>query len=137
MVPGELHLVAARLQLGQVDLGIAADAQHVGGVELHFGAGIRPGRDLIAGEQRSVDHARHPIAGIAAVHRNFAIHQADASHPALEIVRILRPGRRYNPADNSAAPVKAKNRMRFMAEPPNYACHFARLRPNQKPCFFS
>jgi hypothetical protein len=57
-----------------VDLGVAADAQHVGGVELHFRAGIRPGGNLIGGEQRSVDYPRYPISGIAPADRYFAIH---------------------------------------------------------------
>src|ERR1039458_4717037 len=73
-----------------MDLGIAADAQHVRGVELHFRAGIRPRGNLVRAEQWSVDHACYPICGIAAADRNFAIHQGDASHPALEVVRILR-----------------------------------------------
>jgi len=49
-------------------------AQGIGGIELHFGARIGSRRHLVAGKQRRVDHARHPISGIAPAHRNVAVH---------------------------------------------------------------
>jgi hypothetical protein len=79
-----------------VDLGVAADTQHVGGVELHFRAGAGPRRNLVGGQERSVNDTRHPIAGIAAADRNFTTHNGDASYPALEVVRILCADGREN-----------------------------------------
>jgi hypothetical protein len=45
---------------------------------------------VVVSEERSVDHSRHPIAGIAAAYGNVAIDQADTSDATLQIVGILR-----------------------------------------------
>src|ERR1017187_329162 len=91
---GDFQMINTRLQLGQPHFGVAADAQHIGRIELHFRAGIGAGRDPIAGQQRSVDHARHPLCGIASPHRDIPIDQTYASYAAFQIVGILGTRRR-------------------------------------------
>ena len=79
---GDLQKILPLFKLGEADLAVRRDADAVVIVELNFGAGGGPGGDPVLGEQRSVDGPGNPVARVAALHGDVAIHQAQTRHAA-------------------------------------------------------
>ncbi len=87
--PRDLDHVPLPFEFRQANFGIAGHAQQVRRVELQFRAGAGSGENTVGNHERSVDRGRHQIAGVAALDRYFAVHQADARDAAAGSVFIL------------------------------------------------
>jgi hypothetical protein len=65
-------------QAGDIRLRTPAQAQNVREIELQLGAGIVTRRNLVAGDDRSVESGRGHVSRVAALRRNVSMDQADA-----------------------------------------------------------
>src|SRR5579872_1718807 len=83
-----LHLHAITGKVGDFGVGVIRQAQDIGVIELHLSPRSRPGGHLVAGYQRRVQLGIHPVTGVATLHGDVSVDQADAPHAGL----YLRPG---------------------------------------------
>src|SRR5437764_11219497 len=77
---GYRSLNAQASEIGDLDLGTGRQAHDVGIVELNFCPRFFSGRDLVAAYQGSIDARRSPPSGVATLHGNIAMDQADVAN---------------------------------------------------------
>src|SRR5208283_4065582 len=89
----KLNLNLRARELRNIGLRMLSQAQHVGIVELKFGARFVAGGNAVTREDGGVEHSRGPVFGIAALRGNVTMNQTDARH-ASGLSRSRRTGSR-------------------------------------------
>ena len=89
---GNLYLEASHIHGGEPDFRVRTDANHVGGIQLHFRAPGGTGEQPVVRHERSVQCRSHHVARIAAPDRDVAIQYADARYGASGLVLAVGIG---------------------------------------------
>jgi hypothetical protein len=76
----KLNLNLRARELRNIGLRVLSQAQHVGIVELKFGARFIAGGNAVTREHGGIEHSRGPVFGIAALRGNVTVNQTDARH---------------------------------------------------------
>ena len=91
----ELKLAIAGIDAREAHLHVVAQAHRRHAVELHFGVRCVAGRDVVRREHRCVDRGVDRSGGVAALHRDGSIDEAEARNAdAVGVVTVRARGER-------------------------------------------
>ncbi len=82
----DLNRIVVEVQEGEASIGCQADH---GRSQLHFGARVLIGPELVARSHRTVRNGSHPVAFAGGLKRNRTLQVTEAGHPAGRIILIL------------------------------------------------
>lgn len=86
---GDLKKISLVFKLGQADLGVPREPNHVCPVKLHFGARGGSRYEAILYNQWSVNHGCYEVAGITAAKGNIAVDDADTRNSSARLILVI------------------------------------------------